>query len=249
MHANSGHGRLSQINTRWSMVLRAKQGPGAAVSSAQEQLLEQYGGAVYHYLLGMVHDANAAEDLSQEFALRFLRGAFRHVTPERGRFRDFLKAALRHLVVDHYRDQQILPRALPIGDWEAAACGDRDAGPDASFLAVWRDELLAQAWAKLAAAKGQAEGDYYDVLRLRAERPELRSAQLAEQLSVRWGRALTAAAARQMLHRARAKFASFLMAEVARSLGGASADELEEELAELGLLPYCQPAMERSPGR
>jgi hypothetical protein len=86
------------------------------------------------------------------------------------------------------------------------------------------------------------------VLRSRADYPELRSPQLAEHLAGRLGRPVTAVWVRQMLLRARARFAAALEAEVAASLGVATPDEVEQELGELGLLDYCRPHPRRSAG-
>src|SRR5438309_556796 len=74
--------RLSHIATRWSVLLQAHQETDAA-AAARQQLLERYCGAVYRYLLAAVRDHHAAEDLTQEFALRFVRGQFRLANPER----------------------------------------------------------------------------------------------------------------------------------------------------------------------
>ena len=43
----------------------------------------QHCGAAYRYLLGAVHDPDAADDLCQDFAVRFLRGDFRRADPGR----------------------------------------------------------------------------------------------------------------------------------------------------------------------
>src|SRR5437868_15369064 len=102
--------RLSRIDTLWTMLLRAHGGEPGAVQDAQCKLLERYRGAVYRYLLGAVRDADAAEELAQEFALRFVRGDFRRASPDRGRFRSYLKTALIHLVTDYHRARQRAPR-------------------------------------------------------------------------------------------------------------------------------------------
>jgi hypothetical protein len=47
-----------------------------------------YHRAVHRYLLGALRDEDAAEELFQEFALRFVRGDFRWADRGRGRFRD-----------------------------------------------------------------------------------------------------------------------------------------------------------------
>ena len=52
------------------------------------------------YLLGAVQDPDTADDLFQEFAYRFLHGDYRGASPERGRFRNYLKGVISHLVAD-----------------------------------------------------------------------------------------------------------------------------------------------------
>jgi RNA polymerase sigma-70 factor (ECF subfamily) len=68
---------------------------------------------------------------------------------------------------------------------------------------------------------------------------------MAEQLSAVLGKPQTAAGVRQALHRARDKFAELLLYEVRQSLENPTKDRLEQELADLGLLEYCKPALER----
>ena len=50
---------------------------------------------------------------------------------------------------------------------------------------------------------------------------------------------------RQTLKRARDRFADLLLDAVAHSLEDATASALEEELSDLGLLGYCQAALDR----
>src|SRR5438445_12695620 len=101
--------RLDMISTRWTLLGRAHPG-GGAPAAAQALLLERYGGAVRRYLLGAIKDPDTADDLFQEFAYRFLHGDLKKACPERGRFRDFLKGVLSHLVADFYRNRR---RQLP----------------------------------------------------------------------------------------------------------------------------------------
>ncbi len=74
----------------------------------------RYGGAVQRYLLASVRDPDAASDLAQEFALRFLRGDFHRADPGRGRFRDFVKRAIYHLMIDHFRERK---KSRPSDHW------------------------------------------------------------------------------------------------------------------------------------
>ena len=75
--------RLSRIETQWTAVLRAHGQSIAGAKSARGHLLLRYSGAVYRYLLGAIRDPDAAGDLCQEFAVRFLRGDFHRVAPRR----------------------------------------------------------------------------------------------------------------------------------------------------------------------
>jgi hypothetical protein len=47
------------------------------------------------------------------------------------------------------------------------------------------------------------------------------------------------------LQRSRDRFVEFLMREVSGGLSAPTADELEQELIDLGLLKYCGPALKR----
>lgn len=236
--------RLSQIQTLWSVVCHAQgEGTTRAVNAAQGQLLERYGKVVHRYLLGALRDQDAAEELSQEFALRFIRGDLRGADRHRGRFRDFLKGVLFHLIGDYYRGRKKEPQPLPsegVAEVQATAAIESDG----AFLESWRSELLNRAWKALAEIEKETGQPYHWVLHLRAERPELRSEQMAEQLAQELGERVTAAWVRQNLHRAREKFAEILVDEVAQTLVDPTLEELEHELIDVGLHEYCQPALE-----
>jgi RNA polymerase sigma-70 factor (ECF subfamily) len=207
--------------------------------------MQRYGGAVYHYLFDVLHDADAAEELTQEFALRFVRGDFKRADPERGRFRDFVKAAVYHLLVDHQRRQRRQPQPLPTDSAELPG-QEAALGPsDQQFLEHWREAVMHQAWEDLAQMETRSSPPYYTVLRWRTEHPKQPVAQLARQLNAREGRPFTEGHVRQILRRAREKFADFLLEEVSHSLENAEPERLEQELIDLGLFSYCQPALDR----
>jgi RNA polymerase sigma-70 factor (ECF subfamily) len=239
---------LSRITTMWSMVFQAHGGQADAANAAQRVLMQRYNGAIYRYLLAALRNPDAADELSQEFALRFVRGDFRRADPERGRFRDFIKRSLYHLIVDYHRQQKVQPRALPSEGFEPEAPAEDMAESDRKFLESWRDELLARAWEELKRIEDETGQPFHMVLRFRAAHPSLPSPQMAEQLSTRLGKPLTAAGIRQTLHRAREKFATLLVEEVERSLEQPNSQQLEQELIDLDLMKYCQLALERRSG-
>jgi RNA polymerase sigma-70 factor (ECF subfamily) len=236
--------RLSLIPTLWSLVFRAHQESVRAASPARQQLLERYGGAVYRYLRRVLHDGDAADEVYQEFAVHLLHGDLRGADPQRGRFRNFVKGTLFHLIGGFRRAQRRWPGPLPQD--EAAVATQTDAvDSDRQFVASWCDELLARAWGLLAELESETGQSLYTVLRFRADHPEIRSPEMARQLAIQLGRPFTAVAVRQTLHRAREKFADVLLNEVFHSLENPTAEQVKEELAELGLLTYCQPALAR----
>jgi RNA polymerase sigma-70 factor (ECF subfamily) len=248
MTAKNHSPHLSQITTVWSVLQQAHRGPPKVKAAAQQQLIQRYGGAVYNYLLAALHDAHVAEDLVQEFALCLVRGDFRAVQPERGRFRDYIKTILFHLVGRYRKGQHALPQPLPPDNPVLVNLAAQLEQADDSFHDRWREQLLARAWESLAGEQGR----FYTVLRLRATQPDLSSRQLSERLTRQLGKPFSPEAVRQTLHRARERFAVLLVEEVAHSLESPTPEQLEEELRDLNLLGYCQSAVDRlfpSPGR
>jgi RNA polymerase sigma-70 factor (ECF subfamily) len=235
--------RLSRISTVWTMIFQAHAGPEDVAARAQQALMQRYSGAAYRYLLGALRDPDAAADLCQEFALRFVRGDFRRADPERGRFRDYLKTALRHLVTDYHRARQALPRQLSAGAAEPAAAG-ATADDERLFLTSWREELLERTWKALV----DDNPAFHAVLLYRIEDPQASSARMAEELSAPLGKPVTAAWVRKTLQRAHARYADLLLEEVECSLERPGPEELRHELEELDLLRYCRSALERRPG-
>lgn len=235
--------RLSRIETMWTVVFRAHQGEADAEAQAKQVLLQRYSRPIYRYLLGALRDADAADELSQDFALRFVRGDFRNANPEKGRFRDFVKKSLFNLIVNYQKKKSGRPMNLAPEMEPAAPSAQEMMTSDEQFLGHWRDELLSRTWDALAEFQEQTGQLYHAVLRFRAEHPDLPSNQMAEQLSAQLGKPLSAAGIRQSLHRAREKFAELLIQEVSHSLETTDEGRIEDELIDLGLFSYCRSAV------
>jgi RNA polymerase sigma-70 factor (ECF subfamily) len=237
--------RLNQIATLWTVVRQAHDDPGSQGRSAREALLQRYGGAVRKYLLGALRDPDAADELAQDFAVKFLNGNLKGADQARGRFRDFVKGVLFHLVADYHHKRRRDPNPLstdaaePGGDCAVAAERDR------AFLESWRDELLGRAWDALQRHEKETGQPYYAVLRFRADHQELSSAEMAERLSVRLNKPINAPAVRKTLERARDRFGDLLLEEIAQAIDNPSRAALEEELSDLSLLEFCRSALER----
>lgn len=244
MSTPSADRHLSQISTMWTLLREAHQGDRDEIAEAQEALLERYSGSIYRYLLGALRDANAADEVFQEFALRFVRGDFRRADPERGQFRRFLKTALFNLVYDFQKrrrrhqgvDVELIQPAAP----------ESEPDHDAAFTKSCMEDYLDRAWRALGQVQAETGQPYADVLRLRVDHPDLKSPELAAKLGQKTGKAYSAEATRQLLHRSRHRFAELLCHEVQLTLGSTAPDALANELMELGLYSYCKPILEKS---
>jgi RNA polymerase sigma-70 factor (ECF subfamily) len=238
--------RLSQIDTLWSVVRRAHVEQPSRARDAQQEMIERYGNAIRQYLRGALRDDAAADEVYQEFALRFVRGDLRSADPDRGRFRNYLKTILFRLVADHHRRGK-RQWALPMGaaSTEPAATSPDQQMQDEQFTNAWRGELLRRSWDALAEAEKQTGKPWFTVLQLRVQNPDMRSTQLAIELSKRLDKPTTTANFRVLLHRARERFAGHLLDLARQSLADPSSENVQEELADLRLLEYCRPVLAR----
>jgi RNA polymerase sigma-70 factor (ECF subfamily) len=235
--------QLSQISTFWTALVRREPGANDPDRAQATAFVERYQAAVYGYLVRCVHDADRATELFQEFALRFLRGDFHRADPSRGRFRDYLRTVLIHLVRGSYRGHA--PGSLP-HDLVASpeATDDPD---DTAFLAQWRETILNLVWAGLAAEEAGGGPPYHTLLQARAARPNETSADLAESLSRQFTdrEAFSETNVRKLLQRGREHFADRVVAEVGRSIPSTEPDRIAQELIDLGFHSFCKKALER----
>ncbi|QDU59124.1 RNA polymerase sigma factor [Aeoliella mucimassa] len=238
--------RLSRIDTMWSMVQRAHRQDATEFAKAQQQMIDRYGGAVRRYAMAALRDPEAADEVYQEFALKFVRGDYGKADPAKGRFRSFLKTSLYHLIVDFQRRRgRQQQQATPLVDDTPDDVESYQAPDDQEFINSWRANLLGRVWQQLEREELTTGKPYHTVLRARVEHPDVRSPELAKLVSDLLHKEMNAGAVRVMLHRAREKFGDLLIDEVANTLSDASAEAVEEELIELDLWQYCKPALER----
>ena len=240
---STGDHHLSRLQTHWSVVAQGR-GESPEAVAAKQQLLDRYFKAVRRYLIGAVRDVEVADELAQEFAVRFMRGDLHRADPNRGRFRDFVKGVLFHLIADHYRRQKRTPAGLPDESLPDLQSTDPSAD-DKLFAENWRREMLDLAMTELQKHQDETGQLYYTVLQHRAREPHQRSEEMSHHLSAELGKPVNAAWVRQTLHRAREKLADFLLQEVMETLREPSFDQLEQELIDVDLLEYCRPALDK----
>ena len=228
--------RLASISTMWTVLRDAHGELSDQATNAQRVLLERYGGAIYRYLLAAVRDPHIADDLTQEFSYRLVKGDFKHADPERGQFRVYIKTVLFRMVSEYRKNKARQPRGQFFESQAIEIANADQPQTDQQWIESWRDELLARAWESLLANNAV----FYAVLKLKSENPKMDSAEMSERITAQIMKPMSADNVRQTLRRARDQFADYLIDEVAESLDDPSVDAVESELIDLELLVYCR---------
>jgi DNA-directed RNA polymerase specialized sigma24 family protein len=219
--------RIENISTRNSVL------------SDQAKFAMRYGTALRRYVGALVRDAHDADDVSQSLLLQIFAKGLARRAPERGRFRDYLKAVARNVARGYLAGKR---RAAPgQTDLAEVPAPEAESELDRQWLADWRGCVLKAAWTALELHQYQRPESYcHAVLRLTAEYPHDSSAQLAARLAGQVGRPVRPDAFRKQLSRARRLFAELLWQEVAHTLADPSPERVVEELGELRLLTHVR---------
>jgi RNA polymerase sigma-70 factor (ECF subfamily) len=224
-------------STQWSLVLRAGGKPGSSARAALEVLCSRYWLPLYVFVRRRVNDAHAAQDLTQEFFTRLLaKNTLAHAEPERGRFRGFLLAALKHFLANESDRARARKRGggrqLLSLDWEQGESryhleprDERTA--ERIFDRQWALTLLDRVVRRLqdeylAAGKTRQFDLLKDALTGRAA---VAYAAVAEELS------LSQDAVRQAASRLRKRYRTLLREEVAATVAGQH--EVDDEIRAL----------------
>lgn len=146
--------------------------------AALESLLRRYWGPIYAYVRRSGHSKDAAADLTQDFVASVLiqRDLIRAADPDRGRFRTFLKAALRNFLIDHRRRADPSPRdggpitGLPLAAFEPSEADD----PSHAFDRQWATTVLTDSLDRLEAdCLGCGQGAHWAIFQAAVIRPAL----------------------------------------------------------------------------
>lgn len=226
---------LGNINTRWSMIRQAHDVDDGRESGSQarEALVMRYASAIRKFVTIVVKDDHMADELAQDAIVRLLKGDFSGADPNRGRFRDLLKTAIRNMARNSWGKSQ--RRSSVDYDLQLVDSGESDE-LDELWTKECRDMFLATAWKNLEEWESSTPGSVgFTVLRLRSQYPEDSSTQMAERLSKEKGKTFCPDNTRQQLRRARVRFADYLVAEIADGLGEPTPENLKDELVALGL--------------
>ncbi len=226
--------RIDAISTRWSL-LRIAHGSHPDTSKARQMLVLRYASAVRKYVGAIVRKGEDADELAQDVVLRLMRGDFAGADPTKGRFRDFLKMAVRNMIHNHWAKQGRRQMEALASDPSSS-----DQQREDEWLGAWQKTVLDHALNSCRDDDERNTGSTYQLLKLRMDHPDASSEQLAEMLSWKLNTTIKADSCRQMLRRARLKLAQALIEEIENGLEEDSPARVLEELAALGLLEHVK---------
>jgi RNA polymerase sigma factor (sigma-70 family) len=226
------------VTTQWTAVLTAGRRDTTRAKLALEQLCRNYWPPLYAYVRRQGRSPEDAQDLTQEFFARLLvRNTFALADPQRGRFRSFLLASLKHFLAHEWEKAhaqkrggyaQVISLNLDTAETrcvQPAAPGDT---PDQAFDRQWALAVLDLVLARLRKEYADSGRDGLFVIlkdTLSGGRSEIPYRELGERAGMSEGAVKVAA------HRLRQRYRDLLREEIANTVAGP--EEVERELKHL----------------
>ena len=202
---------------------------------ALETLCRNYWYPLYAFVRRQGHSPHDAQDLTQAFFARLLeKNYLADVQREKGRFRSFLLASLKHFLANEWDRERALKRGggrkLIALDEDSAESRYKlepkdDLSADKIYERRWALTLLDQVLSKLR-REFEIDGklDHFEILKpyLSAGRTSVSYAQAADKLGMNEG------AIKVAVHRLRKRYRELLRAEIAQTV--ATASEVDAEI-------------------
>jgi RNA polymerase sigma-70 factor (ECF subfamily) len=236
--AGESQARPLFVTTRWSVVLSAKDKTSPGSAQALETLCTTYWYPLYAFVRGSGYSPADAQDLTQEFFARLLaKDYLKLVAPEKGRFRTFLRLALKRFLIHEWERLRAQKRggARTHLAFDTTMAEQRFQGehadsmaPDRLYDRRWALALLGEAMGRLDREYGAAgKGAELTQLKphLTAGRGEIPYKEIAASLGI------TEGAARVAVHRLRKRFREVFREMVADTVS--TPEEVEAELREV----------------
>ena len=236
-----GHRHAQFMTTRWSIVLSCADSNGdeQKAQAALAELCKIYWRPVFAFICRQGHSVPDAQDLTQEFFGRVIKGRLlQSADQKRGRFRSLLLTALQRFLHDevdkrHARKRGGDVRFVSWDDWMTEAPShlsipDHESGnwsPEKIFDVRWAATVVERALRRLGdECEKHGRRRVFDVLSscLTADRGDVSYATLARVLG------LQETAVKNLVHRLRNRYRTLLRQEVAQTVNGAS--EIDDEL-------------------
>lgn len=235
--ADSSHPASFQT-THWSLVLLAAERGTSDAEAAIAQLCAGYWQPVYGFLRRSGESVHAAQDLTQEFFCRLLaKNYLQAADPQRGRFRSFLLAAVKHFLANERKaartqkrggGQQLLSLDFQKAETAYQSEPADQRTPEQLFEQQWAVLLLERVLQRLEEQNSTPEKRAAWPLYRSALIPgsdALSHAEIASKLRT------TEAAVKMTVHRLRKRYRELLRDEIAQTV--AEPAEIEQEMRDL----------------
>ncbi len=236
-NANSEPDHHGFNTTLWTVVLEAGGSDSPAAESALEQLCKVYWPPLYSYAFGKLRDAHEAEDVTQAFFAQLLeRKDVSQVSPERGRFRAFLLAAMKNHLSKHWAHKNALKRGggrsvVSLDELSAEHRleleGPGGVPPEQLFDAQWARVLVDNVFRQLRTEMAGGNAERYEALShfILGEVGDTAYAETATTLG------LSESAVRSAVLRIRRRFRGLFREAVRQTVG--STEDVDEEMRHL----------------
>ena len=223
--------------THWSIVLSTHDLDTSRAEQCLAKLCQTYWYPLYAFIRRQGYSAHDAQDLTQEFFARLLeKNYLAEVQREKGRFRSFLLAALKHFLANEWDKRNAQKRGggkvfIPLdADSAETRYGlepSHNSTPDKIFERQWALTLLEKVLAQLRAEFVSSGKEIFDHLKssLAGTRDSILYAELAEKLRT------TEGAVKVAVHRLRQRYRELLRDELDQTVE--TTTEIDAELADL----------------
>lgn len=221
-------------STHWSIVLDAGRDSSPTSLKALAQLCDTYWYPLYAFVRRQGHAAADAQDLTQGFFLRLLdKRDFASVDREKGRFRSFLLASLKHFLINEWNKERAAKRGggQPKLSLEFAESESRysleprhDQTPEMLFDREWALTMLDQVRSRLAAEHDDDQLGQFEQLQVYLTGDA--NALSYREAGARLG--MTEGAVKVAVHRLRRRFRELLREQIAHTVG--SETEIDDEI-------------------
>jgi len=224
--------------THWTVVLAAGRRSTPQADVALEELCRTYWYPLYVYVRRHTATREDAEDLTQSFFAKFLeKNYLEGLRSDKGKFRAFLLAALKHFLANEWDRANRQKRGSGITllslDWQSADTRYQidpadNLSPDKLYDRAWAVTLLERVVTRLRQeSDSEGKGKLFEQLKpfLMLGKGAIPNAQAAAALD------LTEGAVRVAVHRLRRRFRELLRQEIGQTL--ADPAQTEEEMRAL----------------
>jgi RNA polymerase sigma-70 factor (ECF subfamily) len=235
-HATTPGGPRDFATTHWSLVLHAR-GDTSSARTALASLCEAYWYPLYAFVRRQGHHPHDAQDLTQEFFARLLeKDWLQAVERDRGRFRSFLLASMKHFLANEWDRAHALKRGgritqLHLDDDTAEARyrhepADPAATAEQLYDRRWAHALLDRVLARLREEMvAGGKETQFDALKFCLTGDKSAYVEVARELGMSEG------AVKVAVHRLRERYRALIRSEIAQTV--ADPTEVDDELRQL----------------